>query len=174
MRDLLDNFHEFLGNCRSVADYLGYTLRGYMKIRRKVFNGQPLLPRVEALLRFKAEQLASESLNKNHEGVAPVTNPINRGLSNGQLEFNKALKRIKNMFQAGKNRKTIHAKLTEAGRISMSYPRFCVLVAQENDKEPFIPAEAGSKAAVGKKGRPKTSSLAPAGTGKSIKRQPAR
>ena len=142
MREQLDIFHRFLGNCRSVAHYLGYTLRGYMKIRRKILNDQPLLPRVEDLLRLKAEQLSSEFQN-NTQGVASVTKHINTGPSNGQVEFDKALKRIKSMFQAGNNRKAIHAKLTEAGRLTISYPRFCVLVTKANESESFVPTVVG-------------------------------
>lgn len=174
MPEQLDYFHQILGSRRAVALYLGYTLRGYLKICRKVRQGQALPPRVEAYLKMKAETLASEIKNKPDEGVTSVTSHNNtNGLSNGQIEFNKALKRIKTMFQAGKSRKAIHAKLTEAGRITLSYPRFCVLVALENDKEPFIPAGAGSKAADGKKAATNSSSTAP-GTGKPLKRPPAR
>ena len=167
MREQLEYFHRILGACQAVALYLGYTLRGYMKIRHKVLNGLPLPPRVEALIRLKAEHLASDY--KNKEGVAPVTNHIKAGLSSGQLEFNKALKRIKTMFQAGKSRKDIHAKLTEAGRIAMSYPRFCVLLAKANESEPFIGAASDQISG-------KTVSRQPpsARAGKSAKRSPTR
>ena len=166
MREQLDIFHRILGNCRSVALYLGYTLRGYMKLRRKIINGQPLPPRVEDLLRLKAEQLTSE-YQQNNEGVASVTKHINSGLSNGQLEFNKVLKRIRTMFQAGNSRKVIHAKLTEAGRITMSYPRFCVLVAKANDSEPFILA---GDVGQGKTGSRPASSAGVSHGGRAVKR----
>lgn len=136
MRKQLEYLHQSLGACQAVADYLGYTLRGYMKIRHKVWADLPLPPRVEALIRLKAEHLASDI--QNNEGVAPVTNHINTGRNSAQVEFDKALKRIKTMFQAGKNRKSIHAKLTEAGRITMSYPRFCVLMTKADEIDPFI------------------------------------
>lgn len=162
MRELLEYLHHILGPCQAVADYLGYTRRGYMKIRHKVWADQPLLPRVEALIRLKAEHLASDI--QNNEGVASVTKHINTARPNGQAEFNKALKRIRTMFQAGKSRKDIHAKLSEAGRISMSYPRFCALMAQANETEPFI-----SAADVG---RGKTGSSVK--TGRTAKRPPTR
>ena len=170
MREQLEYFHRILGACQAVAGYLGYTLRGYMKIRHKVLNGLALPPRVEDLLRLKAEQLASEN-NKN-EGVASVTNHSNNGLTNGQKEFNKALKRIKTMFQAGKSRKDIHAKLTEAGRISLSYPRFCVLVAKANESDPFIAIETGK--GCGQAISKHSSSARNGRTGRSVKRPSTR
>ncbi|UQZ88851.1 hypothetical protein C4J81_06410 [Deltaproteobacteria bacterium Smac51] len=161
MRHNLDHFHNILGNCRAVAEFLGYTLRGYMKIRRKVADGIPLSPRVEAHLLFKASQLVSEPANTLTEGVASVTDHINsKNISGCQKEFNKALKRIKSLFQAGKTRKEIHAKLTEAGRITMCYGSFCNLVNKENAREPFIPAadiglgKTDSSSGAGRKGRP--------------------
>jgi len=49
----------------------------------------------------------------------------------GKKEFAKALKKINKMLEAGKSRKDIHTHLTEAGRLNISYPRFCVLLVEE-------------------------------------------
>jgi hypothetical protein len=162
VRHTLDSFHTALGNCRAVAEFLGYTLRGYMKIRRKVAGGMALNPHVEAYLHFKASLLVSEPAKTSTEGVASVTEYNSKNISGCQKEFNKALKRIKSLSLAGKSRKEIHAKLTEAGRITMCYATFCNLVKKENAVEPFIPAESG----VGKSGSREASSAKPtSGTG---------
>ena len=172
MRQTLDHFHNLLGNCRAVAEFLGYTLRGYMKIRRKVADGLALSPRVETHLQFKASQLVSEPANKSFQGVASVTDHINsKSISGCQREFNKALKRIKSLFQAGKTRKEIHAKLTEAGRITMCYASFCNLANKENAIEPFIPTGDTGQGKTGS--RPATSARA-GRNGRPAKRPPTR
>ena len=51
--------------------------------------------------------------------------------SGGRKEFSKALKRIYKMLEAGKSRKDIHTYLVEAGRMSVSYARFCVLLTED-------------------------------------------
>ena len=172
MRQTLGHFHNLLGNCRAVAEFLGYSLRGYMKIRRKVADGLALSARVEAHLHFKASQLVSEPADNSIQGVASVTDHINsKNISGCQREFNKALKRIKSLFQAGKTRKEIHAKLTEAGRITMCYASFCNLVNKENAREPFVPADDVSK---GKAASRPTTSIKPGRNSRAAKRPPTR
>jgi len=171
VRQTIDHLHCALGPCRAVAEYLGYSLRGYMKIRRKVTDGQALCPRVEAHLKFKASQLVSEPVKNPNQGVASVTDHISKNISGCQREFNKALKRIKSLFQAGKTRKEIHAKLTEAGRITMCYASFCNLVTKENARESFIPScETGRSETASRS----VSSTKTSRNGRAIKRPPAR
>lgn len=49
----------------------------------------------------------------------------------GRKEFSKALKRIYKMLESGKSRKDIHTYLVGAGRMTISYPRFCVLLSED-------------------------------------------
>ena len=142
MRSELEQLHKYLGNCRAVAMFLGYSLRGYMDIRRKVRNGEPLGKRTEALILQRLSKVERQH-SKSNEGVAPVTNHIssknsNNGGAGYQKEFNKARRKIQSLLQAGKSRKDVHERLSEAGRLSMSYASFCGFVVKEIEQDPLF------------------------------------
>lgn len=59
--------HERFGTGKAVAEYLGYTWRGYMHIRARLKNGQTLNARLEGLIRYKLSQLEPETLNKESQ-----------------------------------------------------------------------------------------------------------
>lgn len=143
MRSELNQLHKFLGNSRAVAAFLGYSLRGYMHVRRQILNGEPLLKRTEALIKHRLSLLVERQESKPNKGVAPVTNHINsRNSNNGgagyQKEFNKARRKIQSLLQAGKSRKDVHERLTESGRITMSYASFCGFVVKEVEQDPLF------------------------------------
>ena len=160
MRSTLNQLHENFGTCRQVAAYLGYTLRAYMKIRRRVYSDEPLSLRVEILIRHKLSKLADRPKTKS-KGVATVTKHISNNSNNGgagfQKEFNKASRKIQSLLQAGKSRKDAHERLTHAGRITMSYSRFCGLIAKELENNPQFLAPPPVKPDSRKRGAPSTS-----------------
>lgn len=53
----LEILHERFRTGQDVAEYLGYTCRGYMKIRQRLKNGQALNSRTEEFIRYKLSQL---------------------------------------------------------------------------------------------------------------------
>lgn len=59
----LEILHGRFGTGKAVAEYLGYTWRGYMHIRARLKNGQALNSRIEGLIRYKLSQLELETLN---------------------------------------------------------------------------------------------------------------
>lgn len=125
---------------------------GYMHVRRQILSGGAVKKRTENLIRHRLSELAArpEFLN---QGVTTVTNHIKTNSSNNggmgyQKEFNKARRKIQTLLQAGKSRKDVHERLTESGRLTMSYGRFCGFVVKEIDKDPLFlspPAKAGSR-----------------------------
>lgn len=144
--------HERLGTGEAVAEYLGYTWRGYMKLRARLKNGQALNSRLEGLIRHKLSQSKLETINDNKESQATMTdNILNRRSASvsGRKEFSKALKRIRKMLDSGKSRKDIHSYLTGAGRMTISYARFCALLSEDQAAgfTPPPPAEGAVKKA---------------------------
>lgn len=143
MRSELNQLHEYFRTCRNVAAFLGYSLRAYMEIRRRVLKGAPLTKRVQVLIRHKLSELAEKLKSNSQKGVASVTNHIkstssNNGGAGFQKEFNKTIRRTQSMLRAGKSRKDVHEFLTNAGRITMSYSRFCGLVVRELENDPHF------------------------------------
>jgi len=55
--------HRKLKLTKVVADYLGYTERGYLKIRERLKRGEILHHRLEDLIRYKLSQLELETIN---------------------------------------------------------------------------------------------------------------
>lgn len=142
MQSELAQLHKYLGNCRAVAAFLGYSLRGYMDIRRKVRNGEPLGKRTRALIIQRLSKVERQHSNLN-KGVAFVTKHIRSNNSNNggtgyQKEFNRARRKIQSLLQAGKSRKDVHERLSEAGRLSMSYASFCGFVVKEIAQDPLF------------------------------------
>ena len=45
------------GSHEKAADYIGYSIRQYRDIRRKIENGESVPPRTENLIRAKAREL---------------------------------------------------------------------------------------------------------------------
>lgn len=49
-----------LGSHEKVAESLGYSIRHYRKIRKKIEQGKELPPRIENLIKAKASEMQSE------------------------------------------------------------------------------------------------------------------
>jgi len=64
---LLNSIHEELGTAKAAADYLGYSLRGYMKIRERIKGGRQINARTEALIKLKLSQLKNNNNNKESQ-----------------------------------------------------------------------------------------------------------
>lgn len=62
MRTIIDFIHERFANHRDAAAFLGYSVRQYYSIRKKIERGESLHPRVESHLTFKAFLLKKQSL----------------------------------------------------------------------------------------------------------------
>jgi hypothetical protein len=144
MRSELFQLHKYLGACRAVAAFLGYSLSGYMRVRRRILSGEPIPKRTKALIRHKLSIAVERQPSQIDKGVTIVTKHTtsnsNHGGTGFQKEFNKARRKIQSLLQAGKSRKDVHERLTEAGRLSMSYASFCGFVNKEIALDPMFMA----------------------------------
>jgi hypothetical protein len=146
MRSELKQLHTLFGVCRAVAAFLGYSLRGYMHVRRRILSGEPIPKRTKILIRHRLSIAAQRPPSQLPQGVTIVTRHIsssnsNHGGAGFQKEFNKARRKIQSLLRAGKSRKDVHERLTAAGRLGMSYAHFCVFVNREIEKDPCFLAQ---------------------------------
>lgn len=51
-----------LGSHEKVAESLGYSIRHYRKIRKKIEEGEELPPRIENLIKAKASEMQTEGI----------------------------------------------------------------------------------------------------------------
>ncbi len=63
MTEIIELLFRQLRSHTAVARALGYTGRQYRNIRKKVENGEKLLPRVETFIRVKSQMIQGNSLN---------------------------------------------------------------------------------------------------------------
>ncbi len=140
MRLKIELLHHCLGNCRAVADFLGYSLRGYMAVRRQIFSGGTVSERAQAMIEQKLSELLGRRKTKILQGVASVAihkkSKKTDKVSPCRKEFDKARRKIKSMLLAGKSRMAIHKHLTRAGRLTQSYSGFCRLISREIANDP--------------------------------------
>ncbi len=139
MRLKIELLHHCLGNCRAVAAFLGYSLRGYMAVRRQIFSGGTVSERAQAMIEQKLSELLGRRKTKILQGVASVA--IHKKSKKTVIppcrkEFDKARRKIKSMLLAGKSRMAIHKHLTRAGRLTQSYSGFCRLISREIASDP--------------------------------------
>ena len=87
-------------------------------------NGKSLKPRVKTLIIGKVSRLKIKDIKEPHFMKKPAVPPLGRNV--GRVEFIAAQKKIQALYEAGYDRKKIHAKLVEEGLITMSYATFCV------------------------------------------------
>ena len=57
MKLCVNSLHSACGTHENAADYIGYSVRHYREIRRKVEKGESLPARIENLIRAKAREL---------------------------------------------------------------------------------------------------------------------
>jgi hypothetical protein len=149
VRFKLDFFHTCLGNCHAVAAFLGYSRRGYMKVRRQILCGEPITKRTQVLLEKKFSELRGRQKLKS-KGVAQVPLHIKPYRTEKSAachkEFDKCRRKIQSMLLAGKSRTEIYRHLTGAGRLTMSYSGFCRFVTQAIDDDPTFLALAAPSA----------------------------
>ena len=119
MRLKIELLHICLGSCGAVAAFLGYSLRGYMVVRRQIFSGKPVSERAKAMIEHKLAELFGSQKTKILKGVTNVA--INKKSKKPvvppcQKEFDKARRKIKSMLLAGKSRMAIHPQAPDQGR----------------------------------------------------------
>lgn len=60
MKHAVDFLSVTLGSHEKVAELLGYSIRHYRKIRKKIERGEVLPPRIENLIQAKADEIREE------------------------------------------------------------------------------------------------------------------
>lgn len=60
MKHAVDFLCSALGSHEKVAELLGYSIRHYRKIRKKIEQGEEVPPRIENLIQAKADALQPE------------------------------------------------------------------------------------------------------------------
>jgi len=61
MKQAVDFLSVTLGSHEKVAELLGYSIRHYRKIRKKIEQGENLPPRIENLIKAKADEAQGEA-----------------------------------------------------------------------------------------------------------------
>ena len=122
-----------LGSYAAAAKHLGYSVRQYYNLRRSILKGTALKPRVKTLIIDKASRLKLKDIKEPHFMDKRTVPPLGRNA--GRIEFIAAQIKIQALYEAGYDRKKIHAKLVEEGLISMSYATFCVQFKKFNAGE---------------------------------------
>lgn len=64
MKNLIDFFQSRFGTNQDAAAFLGYSVRQYFTIRKKIERGESMHPRVASHLRYKALLLNHQPINK--------------------------------------------------------------------------------------------------------------
>jgi hypothetical protein len=64
MKNLINFLQSRFGTNQDAAAFLGYLVRQYFSIRKKIERGEALHPRVESHLRYKALLLNHQPFNK--------------------------------------------------------------------------------------------------------------
>ena len=63
MKNAVDFLFSTVGSHEKVAELLGYSIRHYRKIRKKIERGENLPPRIDNLIKAKADEAQGEGIS---------------------------------------------------------------------------------------------------------------